>query len=47
LIKRALEGDRGAFAVIVETYKNVVYGICLKALRNHHDAQDMAQEKTV
>lgn len=44
MVKRALDGDRGAFAVIVETYKNVVYGICLKALRNHHDAQDMAQE---
>lgn len=44
LVLRVRNGDRGAFAVIVEQYKNIVFGICLRALRNYHDAEDTAQE---
>ena len=44
LVMRTLNGDKGAFAVIVEKYKNTVFAITLKILHHYEDAEDAAQE---
>lgn len=44
LVKRCLKGDEKAFAELLEKYKSSVFGICLRMLRNHDDAEDLAQE---
>lgn len=44
LVARTLNGDKGAFAVIVEKYKNTVFAITLKILHHYEDAEDAAQE---
>jgi len=37
-------GDPDAFGELVARYAGLVYGTCLRVLRNPHDAQDVAQE---
>jgi len=44
LVARILGGDKGAFALVVERYKNAVFAVCMKYLRHREDAEDMAQE---
>jgi RNA polymerase sigma factor (sigma-70 family) len=44
---RTLNGDKGAFAVIVEKYKNTVFAITLKILHHYEDAEDAAQEALI
>lgn len=43
-IERALEGDHGAFAKIVERYQTQVYNLAYRMLSNQHDAEDATQE---
>ena len=44
LVERCLQGDRPAFAVIVERYKKQIYSITYSMTRNHADADDLSQE---
>lgn len=44
LIRRAQDGDKEAFSHLYETHKNRVYGICLRIVRQHAEAEDCAQE---
>lgn len=44
IIKRAQNGDTESFALLVEKYKDIIFGICFSLLKNYHDANDAAQE---
>ena len=44
IIERIKDGDKEAYALIVEKYKNQIFNICCHYLQNHHDANDAAQE---
>jgi RNA polymerase sigma-70 factor (ECF subfamily) len=44
LIRRAQSGDELAFREIVERYQSKVYAIIYGILRNHNDAEDIAQQ---
>jgi len=44
LVRRTLSGDRNAFGLLVEMYRDEVYAIALGIARNPMDAEDLAQE---
>jgi len=44
LIQRAQAGDREAYAALIETYWNVIYGQLLGMTRNTHAAEDLTQD---
>ena len=44
LLAAFLDGDRGAFDVLVSRYQRRVYGICLRYFGNPADAEDAAQD---
>ncbi|MDF1573966.1 MAG: sigma-70 family RNA polymerase sigma factor [Bacteroidales bacterium] len=44
LIERVKAGDREAFAGLVDSYKDMVYTVCLRMLRNEADAGEAAQD---
>lgn len=44
LVQRALEGDAGAFAELVERYRDAAYGIALHVLGDPHEASEVAQD---
>lgn len=44
LIAKAKAGDVDAFGALVERHESKVYGLCLKMLGNHEDAEDCLQE---
>lgn len=46
-IERVLKGDTQYFSYFVDKYKDVVFSIALKVLRNREDAEEMAQESFV
>jgi RNA polymerase sigma-70 factor (ECF subfamily) len=43
-IERCLRGDEKAFEELLNKYKKPVFSICLRMVRNHADAEDLAQE---
>jgi RNA polymerase sigma-70 factor (ECF subfamily) len=47
LVEAVLGGNRAAFAVLVERYERAVVGVALVILRDHHAAEDVAQEAFV
>ena len=47
LVKRARNGDRDAFSVLLERYQRRLYSVCLGIVRNPDDAQDRLQETAV
>src|SRR5512145_688952 len=47
LIRKAREGDTGAFGEIVRRYQNLVYATALQILKNPSVAEDAAQEAFV
>ncbi|HET8628251.1 MAG TPA: sigma-70 family RNA polymerase sigma factor [Thermomicrobiales bacterium] len=47
LVARILDGDRDAFAALVERYRRPVYGLAYRMLGNATDAEDAAQETFV
>jgi RNA polymerase sigma-70 factor (ECF subfamily) len=44
LVRRIQAGDETAFRQLVERYQNKVYSIIYGILRNHNDAEDIAQQ---
>jgi RNA polymerase sigma-70 factor (ECF subfamily) len=44
LIDLTIKGARAAFEVLVERYKNSIYGLAFRMLRNHEDAADISQD---
>ena len=47
LVTASVEGQRGAFDVIVERHRRTVYQVCYRFAGNHEDASDLAQEAFV
>jgi len=43
-LDKILNGDPASYAVLVNKYKDMVYSIAIKILRDADDAQDLAQE---
>lgn len=46
-VGRARGGDAGAFQVLVERYRNRVYGLALRIVRSPPDAEEVAQDTFV
>ncbi len=44
LIERARNGDQKAFEELLKKYKNLVYSIMLRMVRNPQEAEDLTQE---
>lgn len=44
LVARTLEGEREAFAQLVERYRRPIYALALQKVQNSADAEDVAQE---
>jgi len=44
LVQRAAAGDRGAFHLLVERHRGLVYRVAYRFCGNHHDAEDIAQD---
>lgn len=43
-IAAILEGDARAFSVLVDNYKNMVYTVALRMLKNSEEAEEVAQD---
>ena len=43
-IDRVLAGDTNAFAYLIDKYKNMAYTISIKIVKNHEDAEEIAQD---
>jgi len=43
VVKQVLGGDRDAFRLLVQRYERQVFTLCLRMVRNRHDAEDCAQ----
>ncbi len=43
-VNKVLHGDDKAFNVLVDQYKNPVFGLCYRMLGDYHEAEDAAQE---
>lgn len=44
IIKRVLQGDRNAYALLVDRYRHLVYTLALRMLNNAEDAEEAAQD---
>jgi len=44
LIDMALQGDEKAFETLLNKYRNLVFSIMIKMVRNHQEAEDLTQE---
>lgn len=44
IIKKAAKGDKDAFRIIVEQYKNLVFAACYKVVKDPHEAENLTQE---
>jgi len=44
LIEMALQGDDKAFEALLNKYRNLVFSIMVKMVRNHQEAEDLTQE---
>lgn len=47
LVKRARNGDRDAFQILMTRYQRKVFSICFGMVRNSDDAMDLSQETFV
>jgi len=43
LVQGAQEGDKVAFGILVERYRNQVLGMCYSFTKDYHDTEDIAQ----
>ncbi len=46
-VEQVLGGNTDAFSFLVEKYQDMVFGLCLKMLRNAEDAEELAQDSFV
>lgn len=46
-IEKILQGDISSYNYLVNNYKDMVYTIALKIVRNHEDAEEIAQDSFV
>lgn len=46
-IEKVKAGQKNAFSYIVEKYRDIVFSIALKVLKNRDDAEEMAQESFI
>lgn len=46
-IKRVLDGDRNAFAYLVDKYKSMVFTLALRITKNREEAEEIAQDAFV
>ena len=46
-IEKVLKGQTSYFSYIVERYKDIVFSIALKVLKNREDAEELAQESFI
>ena len=44
LVQKCLNGEKDAFGVLADKYKNAVCGLAYRMVNNFHDAQDIGQE---
>jgi RNA polymerase sigma-70 factor (ECF subfamily) len=44
ILERCLAGDQVAMQALVQRYQSNVFGLCVRMLGRHHDAEDAAQE---
>ena len=44
LVKRAKKGDQAAYTAIMSRYREPIYYLCLKMIRNESDAEDLSIE---
>jgi len=44
IVVRVLKGEKQAFAMLVDEYKNPIYNLAYRMTNNLHDAEDLAQE---
>ncbi len=44
IIQRVLQGDRNAYALLVDRYRHLVYTLALRMLNNSEDAEEAAQD---
>jgi len=44
IIHRVLQGDRNAYALLVDRYRHLVYTLALRMLNNAEDAEEAAQD---
>jgi RNA polymerase sigma-70 factor, ECF subfamily len=47
LISRCLDGQQSAFSELIKQYQGMVYGLCLRMLRQREEAEDATQETFV
>ena len=43
-IERVLNGDQSSYAILVERHKDMIYTIALRMLKNHEEAEEIAQD---
>ena len=43
-IQKILKGDKNAFAFVVNKYKQMVFSVSIRILRNREDAEESAQD---
>jgi RNA polymerase sigma-70 factor (ECF subfamily) len=44
LVRRCLRGDSKAVQALVEQFQAEIYGLCVRLVRDRHDAEDVTQE---
>ncbi len=44
IIQQVLEGNSGAYSVIVDRYKDLVYSVVIKIVKNREEAEETAQD---
>ncbi|NLI93179.1 MAG: hypothetical protein GX434_13645 [Peptococcaceae bacterium] len=45
IVRMALRGDQDAFRSLVEEYKSLVYVICLKAVLDPYEAENLIEQQ--
>ncbi len=43
-IKKTLDGDTNAFAFLIERYKDMIFSLALKMLKNREEAEEISQD---
>ena len=46
-IEKVLQGDTSSYNYLVNNYKDMVYTLAIKIVRNHEDAEEVAQDSFV